>query len=62
MVKRSTHASADDQGAIQHASVEGIVASFAPDGTLVALLENKKQRGKVQAAPVLVFEANRSFD
>lgn len=62
VVKRSTHASADDQGAIQHASVEGIVAGFAPDGTLVALLENKKQRGKVQAAPVLVFEANRSFD
>lgn len=62
VVERSAHASADDQGAIQHASVEGIVAGFAPDGTLVALLENKKQRGKVQAAPVLVFEANRSFD
>ncbi len=62
MVKRSAHASPDEQGAIQHASVEGIVAGFAPDGTLVALLENKKQRGKVQAAPVLVFEANRSFD
>lgn len=62
VVKRSAHASADEQGAIQHASVEGIVAGFATDGTLVALLENKKQRGKVQAAPVLVFEANRSFD
>lgn len=62
VVKRSAHASADDQGTIQHASVEGIVAGFAPDGTLVALLENKMQRGKVQAAPVLVFEANRSFD
>ena len=62
VVKRSAHASADEQGAIQHASVEGIVAGFAPDGTLVALLENKMQRGKVQAAPVLVFEANRSFD
>ena len=62
VVKRSAHASADEQGAIQHASVDGIVAGFAPDGTLVALLENKMQRGKVQAAPVLVFEANRSFD
>ena len=62
VVKRSAHASADEQGAVQHASVEGIVAGFAPDGTLVALLENKMQRGKVQAAPVLVFEANRSFD
>lgn len=62
VVKRSAHASADEQGAIQHASVEGIVAGFAPDGTLVALLENKMQRGKAQAAPVLVFEANRSFD
>lgn len=62
VVKRSAHASTDEQGAIQHASVEGIVAGFAPDGTLVALLENKKQRGKVQAAPVLVFEANRSFN
>ena len=62
VVKRSAHASADEQGAIQHASVEGIVAGFAPDGTLVALLENKMQRGKLQAAPVLVFEANRSFD
>ena len=62
MVKRSVHPSADESGAVQHASVEGIVAGFAPDGTLVALLENKKQRGKVQAAPVLVFEANRSFN
>ena len=62
MVKRSVHASADESGAVQHASVEGIVAGFSPDGTLVALLENKKQRGKVQAAPVLVFEANRSFN
>ena len=62
VVKRSVHASADESGAVQHARVEGIVAGFAPDGTLVALLENKKQRGKVQAAPVLVFEANRSFN
>ena len=62
VVKRSVHASADESGAVQHASVEGIVAGFAPDGTLVALLENKKQRGKVLAAPVLVFEANRSFN
>lgn len=62
VVKRAAHASADESGAVQHASVEGIVAGFAPDGTLVALLENKKQRGKVQAAPVLVFEANRSFN
>ena len=62
VVKRSVHASADESGAVQHASVEGIVAGFAPDGTLVALLENKKQRGKVQAAPVLVFEANRSLN
>lgn len=62
VVKRSVHASADESGAVQHASVEGIVAGFAPDGTLVALLENKKQRGKIQAAPVLVFEANRSFN
>ena len=62
VVKRSVHASADESGAVQHASVEGIVAGFAPDGTLVALLENKKQCGKVQAAPVLVFEANRSFN
>ena len=62
VVKRSAHVSADEQGAIQHASAEGIVVGFAPDGTLVALLENKMQRGKVQAAPVLVFEANRSFD
>lgn len=62
VVKRSVHASTDDSGAVQHASVEGIVAGFAPNGTLVALLENKKQRGKVQAAPVLVFEANRSFN
>ena len=62
VVKRSVHASANESGAVQHASVEGIVAGFAPDGTLVALLENKKQRGKVQAAPVLVFEANRSFN
>lgn len=62
VVKRSVHASADESGAVQHASVEGIVAGFAPDGTLVALLENKKQRGKMQAAPVLVFEANRSFN
>ena len=62
VVKRSAHASPDEQGAIQHASVEGIVAGFAPDGTLVALLENKKRRREGAGRPVLVFEANRSFD
>lgn len=61
VLKRAVHATADESGAVQHVSTEGITAAFAPDGTLVALLENKKQRGKVQAAPVLVFEANRSF-
>ena len=35
----------------QHASTEGITAAFAPDGTLVALIENVKFRGTRCAAP-----------
>jgi len=45
----------------QHASTEGITAAFAPDGTLVALIENIKFRGSPCAAPVLVFEAGIDF-
>ena len=45
----------------QHASTEGITAAFAPDGTLVALIENVKFRGTRCAAPVLVFEAGIDF-
>lgn len=42
-------------------STAGITAAFAPDGTLVALLENKKWRGESVAAPVLVFESGKTF-
>ena len=45
----------------QHASTEGITAAFAPDGTLVALIENIKFRGSPCAAPVLVFESGIDF-
>ena len=45
----------------QHANTEGITAAFAPDGTLVALIENVKFRGTRCAAPVLVFEAGIDF-
>lgn len=39
----------------------GISAAFAPNGTLVALIENTRVRGCMQAAPVLVFEAGTTF-
>lgn len=42
-------------------STAGITAAFAPDGTLVALLENKKWKGERVAAPVLVFESGKTF-
>lgn len=42
-------------------TTEGIVAAFAPDGTLVALIENTRFRREDVAAPVLVFEAGRTF-
>lgn len=45
----------------KHASTAGISAAFAPDGTLVALIENKKWRGHLVAAPVLVFESGKTF-
>lgn len=44
-----------------HANCAGVTAAFAPDGTLVALLENKKFRAEVLASPVLVFEAGTDF-
>lgn len=42
-------------------TTEGIAAAFAPDGTLVALIENSRFRREDVAAPVLVFEAGRTF-
>lgn len=42
-------------------TTEGISAAFAPDGTLVALLENTRLRRENVAAPVLVFEAGTTF-
>lgn len=42
-------------------TIEGIAAAFAPDGTLVALIENTRFRREDVAAPVLVFEAGRTF-
>ena len=55
---RQAHASTGDGG---EKHTEGVYAAFAPDGTLVALLENLKQRGSVVAAPTLVFEAGTDF-
>ena len=45
----------------QHASTDGITAAFAPDGTLIALMENIKFRGSLCAAPILVFESGVNF-
>ncbi|WP_237692980.1 tRNA pseudouridine(55) synthase TruB [Rothia nasimurium] len=42
-------------------TTDGISAAFAPDGTLVALIENTRFRRENVAAPVLVFEAGRTF-
>ena len=39
-----------------------ITAAFAPNGTLVALLENDTFRGEKVAAPTLVFEAGSVFE
>lgn len=43
-------------------STAGITAVFAPGSTLVALCENKKWKGEAVAAPVLVFEAGKTFE
>ncbi|MDO4897844.1 MAG: tRNA pseudouridine(55) synthase TruB [Rothia sp. (in: high G+C Gram-positive bacteria)] len=39
----------------------GISAAFAPGGTLVALTENTRFKGKNVAAPILVFESGKTF-
>lgn len=44
-----------------HASTEDITAAYAPNGVLVALLENTKWKKEPVAAPVLVFEAGKNF-
>lgn len=45
-----------------HASVAGLTAAFAPCGELVALLENTRFRKQDVAAPVLVFEAGKTYE
>lgn len=39
---------------------ETTTAALGPDGRLLALLENKRRRGKIQAAPILVFETGEN--
>ncbi|HIY94086.1 MAG TPA: tRNA pseudouridine(55) synthase TruB [Candidatus Rothia avicola] len=39
----------------------GLTAAFAPNGTLVAIIENTRFRRENVAAPVLVFEAGTTF-
>ncbi|WP_237208259.1 tRNA pseudouridine(55) synthase TruB [Rothia nasimurium] len=42
-------------------TTDGLTAAFAPDGTLVAIIENTRFRRENVAAPVLVFEAGTQF-
>lgn len=46
---------------LRHPGTDGITAAFAPNGVLVGLLEQKKFRGTLYAAPVLVFESGVDF-
>lgn len=45
-----------------HASTVGVSAAFAPNGELVALLENTRWKGAEVAAPILVFEAGKTYE
>lgn len=42
-------------------TTEGLTAAFAPDGTLVAIIENTRWKGQNVAAPALVFESGKTF-
>lgn len=44
-----------------HASTVGLTAAFAPQGELVALIENTRFKKQDCAAPVLVFEAGKKY-
>lgn len=50
------------QRATNGGSTDGITAAYAPNQTLVALIENKTFRGQPVAAPLLVFEASHTFE
>ncbi|MBM7051309.1 MULTISPECIES: tRNA pseudouridine(55) synthase TruB [unclassified Rothia (in: high G+C Gram-positive bacteria)] len=54
-------ATQDVPSAHSKVSTAGLTAAFAPDGSLVAILENKKWRGEKVAAPVLVFESGKTY-
>lgn len=49
------------QGGHDKPTTEGISAAFAPQGSLVALIENTRFRRQEVAAPLLVFEAGTTF-
>lgn len=42
-------------------TTEGLTAAFAPDGALVAIIENTRWKGQPVAAPALVFESGKTF-
>ncbi|WP_421083457.1 tRNA pseudouridine(55) synthase TruB [Rothia nasimurium] len=42
-------------------TTDGLTAAFAPNGTLVAIIENTRFRRENVAAPVLVFESGTTF-
>ena len=39
-----------------------MIHGFAPDGTLVALLQDQRRRGREVAVPHLVFASGQRFD
>lgn len=56
------HQQAGSKGGHDKPTTAGISAAFAPDGTLVALIENTRWKREDVASPILVFESGKTFE
>lgn len=56
------HQQAGSKGGHDKPTTAGISAAFAPDGTLVALIENTRWKREDVATPILVFESGKTFE
>lgn len=56
------HPQTGSKGGHDKPTTAGISAAFAPDGTLVALIENTRWKREDVASPILVFESGKTFE
>lgn len=61
-VSSPNHQQAGSKGGHDKPTTAGISAAFAPDGTLVALIENTRWKREDVASPILVFESGKTFE